>query len=501
MVHQSSRQCLLGIFIVSLFMAAPGYAVQSVKVSSYGAGHQIWFEAEDFDERDPADNSSFALSDEPGAFGRSISSVNSSDGNGMIRYTFDISLAGGSGGSWYFWGRVINPSNNSDFMLVDGHPGDPVPFTQPVTGLVNDQRAFEENVGSPPDTWGWSGDNHNEAHTKTLRDGENTMYFISRESGARWDVLMWTDDPDYVPTDEDYMNAEAPVLGAPSKPSPADGATDVPRDGSLSWTPGKFAVEHDVYFGTVFSDVNEASRDNPLGVLVSPGQAATSYDPAGVFEYGRTYYWRVDEVNAAPDSTIFQGGVWSFTAEPFTYPIENITATASSAMADAGPENTINGSGLDSNDLHSDALDDMWLTAPDATGPAWIQYEFDGVYKLYDMMVWNYNVQFEVVLGYGFKDVTIEISENGTDWAVLAEVEFAKATSADGYASNTTIDLAGASARFVRLTANDNWGMLTQYGLSEVRFTHIPVQAREPIPATGAQDVSVNTMLNWRAGR
>jgi F5/8 type C domain/Protein of unknown function (DUF1349) len=501
MAHRSSRLCLLGIFVVSLFVVMPGYAVEEVKVSNYGSGHQIWFEVEDFDERDPADDSSFALTDEAGAFGRSINSVNSSDGNGMIRYSFDISDAGGAGGTWYFWGRVINPTNNSDFMLVDGHPGDPVPFTMPVSGLVNGQRALEENVGTAPDNWAWSGDNHDEAHTKTLQDGENTMYMLSRESGARWDVFMWTDDPDYVPTDEDYINAEAPVAGAASNPSPAGGAIDVPRDVMLGWTPGESTVERDVYFGTAFSDVNEASRENPLDVLVSQGQAATSYAPAGVLAFGQTYYWRVDEVNAAPDSTIFPGGVWSFTAEPFSYPIENITVSASSTQAGSAPENTVNGSGLDADDLHGDDADTMWVTAMDAVEAGWMQFEFDAVYKLYELMVWNYNVQFEIVLGYGFKDVTIEYSENGEDWTVLADVEFAKAPSADGYASDTIVDLGGVSARYVRLTANSNWGMLTQYGLSEVRFTHIPIHAREPMPASGQQGVDVSATLNWRAGR
>ena len=502
MIHQLSRPCLLGILVVSLFVAGPGYAVENVKVSSYGGGRQIWFEVEDFDERDPADESSFALSDEAGAFGRTISSVNGSDGNGMIRYDFDISKAGGSGGEWYFWGRVINPNNNSDFMLVAGNPGDEVPFTQPVSGLTNDHRIFEQSdLGTD---WVWApteGSAGEEAHTKTLQDGENSMYVISRESGAIWDVFMWTDDPDYVPTDEDYINAQAPVAGAPSNPSPGEGATDVPRDSALSWTPGQYAVAHDVYLGTAFEDVNAASRANPMGVLVSQGQVESSYDPEGVFEYGQTYYWRIDEVNAAPDSTIFPGGVWSFTVEPFIYPIENITATASSAMPDADPQNTVNGSGLDADGLHADNNETMWLTTADAEGPAWIQFEFDSVYKLYEMDVWNYNVQFEVVLGYGFKDVTIEYSEDGENWTVLMDTEFAKGLSADNYASNTTIDMGGVAARFIRLTANDNWGQLNQYGLSEVAFTHVPVQAREPMPADGAQDVDVMTILNWRAGR
>ena len=40
-----------------------------------------------------------------------------------------------------------------------------------------------------------------------------------------------------------------------------------------------------------------------------------------------------------------------------------------------------------------------------------------------------------------------------------------------------------------------------QYGLSEVRFLCIPVQAREPRPADGAMDVDPDAVLSWRAGR
>ena len=62
--------------------------------------------------------------DQAGAFGKAITRTGSA--GGMIRWTFDISAAGGKGGTWYFWGRVINPSNTSDYMLVKGDPGDPV---------------------------------------------------------------------------------------------------------------------------------------------------------------------------------------------------------------------------------------------------------------------------------------------------------------------------------------------------------------------------------------
>ena len=39
-----------------------------------------------------------------------------------LRWTFDISLAGGKGGTWYFWGRVLNPNNRSDYLLIKDDP-------------------------------------------------------------------------------------------------------------------------------------------------------------------------------------------------------------------------------------------------------------------------------------------------------------------------------------------------------------------------------------------
>ena len=120
-------------------------------------------------------------------------------------------------------------------------------------------------------------------------------------------------------------------------PSPSNEATDTPREPMLHWTPGKFARTHDVYFGATFEDVDVATTTHPLGVLVSAGQDANSFDP-GRLQFGQVYYWRVDEVNAPPDNFIFRGKVWSFTVEPYSYPIAGVTATASSSNKDMGPE-------------------------------------------------------------------------------------------------------------------------------------------------------------------
>jgi len=486
------------ILIALLFATASVHAVETFKVSNFGGAHQIWFEAEDFDERDPDDDSSFAVVDEPDAYGQAISSLSGTDGASMIRYSFDISKAGGEGGTWYFWGRVINPSNQSDFMLIEGHPGDPFPISLPVSGLGNSQRAFEGNAGPP---WTWFADNFNEAHTKTLRNGENNMVILARQSGALWDVLMWTDSPDYVPTDEDYENAAAPARGIATGPSPTSETIDVLRDIGLAWNAGEFAVSHNVYFGTNFDDVNAAHVANPLDVLVSEGQDANSYDPEGLLDFGQTYHWRVDEVNGAPDRTVIQGEVWSFEVEPFSYPIEGITATASgSSNVDAGPEKTVDGSGLDAMDQHSTMGTDMWLSS--AGDQAWIQYEFPRIYKLHEMWVWNSNQMIENFVGLGAKNVTIETSEDGAAWTLLENVpEFAQAPGKTTYTANTVVDFGGAMAKFVRITINSAWGMLPQSGLSEVRFFSIPTHAREPQPASGAQLDAANTVLKWRAGR
>ncbi|MHC4596802.1 MAG: hypothetical protein ACYS19_17890, partial [Planctomycetota bacterium] len=67
----------------------------------------------------------------------------------------------------------------------------------------------------------------------------------------------------------------------------------------------------------------------------------------------------------------------------------------------------------------------------------------------------------ESLVGFGFKDVTIEYSTNGTDWTTLAGVaEFAQAPGADVYAYNTTVDFGGAATKYVRLTANSSWGSI-----------------------------------------
>jgi hypothetical protein len=94
----------------------------------------------------------------------------------------------------------------------------------------------------------------------------------------------------------------APVL--PSKantPSPAHAAVDRSRySTTLSWTAGANATGHQVYFGT------DATPDSTEFKVT---QTTATYNP-GTLAWGKTYYWRIDEQNAAGTTT---GDTWSFT--------------------------------------------------------------------------------------------------------------------------------------------------------------------------------------------
>jgi hypothetical protein len=288
-----------------------------------------------------------------------------------------------------------------------------------------------------------------------------------------------------------------------SEPSPKDEETDVYRDGVLSWTAGDKASQHNVYLGTNFDDVNNANTSSPL--LIGPGVSSATLDP-GRLEFNQQYFWRVDEVNAPPDNTVFKGKVWSFTVEPFAYaiPAANIIPTASGSEPGQGPEKTIDGSGLDENDLHSINAADMWLSSPGDPGSAWIQYEFDKPYKLHEMLIWNYNGD-TILSFYGIKEVTIEYSADGVTWTQANISELTQAPGVAGYAANTTVPFDGAEVKYVKVTANNNFmggvGIFNKYGISEVRFMYIPVSARKPNPESRATEVAIDIALTWRPGR
>ena len=168
---------------------------------------------------------------------------------------------------------------------------------------------------------------------------------------------------------------------------------------------------------------------------------------------------------------------------PTSLPLDsaNITASASSSNEPdtMGPENTANGSGLNADGQHSTVETDMWLSGMGDADP-WLQYEFDQVYEIEKMQIWNYNHALEPMVGFGVNDVNIAYSTDGTTWMVIEHVTVEQAPASETY-EGMTVEL-GIAAQIVRLEINSNRSpmMVDQYGLSEVRFHVATAPPEEP---------------------
>ncbi len=141
------------------------------------------------------------------------------------------------------------------------------------------------------------------------------------------------------------------TIASPIALEPTNVATDVDTRVMFRWLPGEGAAAingHKLFLSRNFADVNDGLATAEVGILSDPAFDVTMLPAA--LEFSTIYYWRVDEA-AVAGGPFTPGPVWSFTVEPFAIPVAGtrITATASSVNnANEGPQNTVNGSGLDS---------------------------------------------------------------------------------------------------------------------------------------------------------
>ncbi len=101
-------------------------------------------------------------------------------------------------------------------------------------------------------------------------------------------------------------------------PSPADGAVDTVQSVTLTWNAGEKAVKHELYFG---DDANAVAAADTSSGLFKGSLSNTSYD-AGALEWGKTFFWRVDEINTGDPESPWVGRVWKFTTANFI-PVED----------------------------------------------------------------------------------------------------------------------------------------------------------------------------------
>ena len=98
-------------------------------------------------------------------------------------------------------------------------------------------------------------------------------------------------------------------------PIPVNGAMRYKEDSKpLNWKIGDEASRHDVYLGTDREAVSNADKSDKTGIYRGRHVSA-DYIPSESLQWGRTYYWRVDEYNT--DNTISKGNIWSFTVPAY----------------------------------------------------------------------------------------------------------------------------------------------------------------------------------------
>jgi hypothetical protein len=132
-----------------------------------------------------------------------------------------------------------------------------------------------------------------------------------------------------------------------------------------------------------------------------------------------------------------------------------------------------------------------------------LKFEFDDVYALTDMYIWNYT------LAYAFKTVEIEYSVDDVNYTLLmndSEPNFILNYGNKDGTKNDIISFGGAPAKYVKLTAiggpyvgNYGGDWYGRYIMREIQFCHEGMEASNPAPLNG-KEVDIFLQLEWLPG-
>jgi hypothetical protein len=186
--------------------------------------------------------------------------------------------------------------------------------------------AYVVTEGGDEDTMQWYIDGDpTDSHIISVESNDNGDYLIGchKALGNFWPGLI--DDVRIY----NHAMTKAEILAAMEGsedypyafgPEPTDGALIQDTWSNLNWSPGDFAVSHDIYIGDNFDDVDVGAEGTFVGnqtdtfaVVGFPGFAF----PDGLGP-GTTYYWRIDEVNETEPNSPWKGNIWSFSVPPKT---------------------------------------------------------------------------------------------------------------------------------------------------------------------------------------
>ena len=185
-------------------------------------------------------------------------------------------------------------------------------------------------IGTGENVGGLVGHNHNGAVThcfwdtqtsgQATSDGGTSKTTAEMQTGSTflnggWDFVgetaNGTEDIWWILEGKDYPRLWW-QYGRAFSPDPRDGAEDVSRLAILRWIRGGAEFWHDVYFADDEAGAANATTETQ-GIYRGPqAPEMPAYDP-GTLQWGKTYYWRIDEVNPDDPAGLRKGKVWSFT--------------------------------------------------------------------------------------------------------------------------------------------------------------------------------------------
>lgn len=245
MRHRSVAAASAVAVLTIAVLAAPATGA-TIKYSENGGGQQIWITADSFASRsmdggvpnwviDPEAND--VLGGGAYCFYDDVIDTTANQLPWWAQFEIPSSAVPGTfnvSGAWRFWIRTQMPvpadpndpvqiNADADWLFSNGHPTD-LNVSNPTeadwaTALAArdnlDDRVAQDvwGAGGIRPSWVWrSSDASGNVWQKQLAmiDGKLTFRLYEREAGpynARIDVIVWSNNPDYTPTDDDFRAA------------------------------------------------------------------------------------------------------------------------------------------------------------------------------------------------------------------------------------------------------------------------------------------------------
>lgn len=151
-------------------------------------------------------------------------------------------------------------------------------------------------------------------------------------------------------------------------------------------------------------------------------------------------------------------------------------------------------------DRHSTNWFDGWMSCEKTPSPNklraashWIMYEFESLYKIDAIKLWNYNDPAH--LDWGAAELSIDYSEDGITWTFGQNINLLKATGLNDYEGMSWMDINLPRAKYVLITVLNNFKGNCA-GFAEIRFSAEKIKLNTAIDAAEHENLLVDIAPN-----